>query len=144
MSMAVILTIFAFGSINLLRVITNADLDQAVNTFIADAKSQQNSAMLGDSQGEQYHGIKIDPDGYIFFKGDTFLESDPGNYKFNSPQNVILTTGFAQGIVVFSTMSGEIKDYLDTASNVTFTGPDGRSVTIRFNKLGNVSYYNKN
>jgi prepilin-type N-terminal cleavage/methylation domain-containing protein len=144
-SVAIILTIFAFAGINLLNIIPNAGLSEITQSFIADAKGQQNSAMLGESAGTTLsdYSIKIDAASYTLFKGQTYTEGAPGNYTVKFPQNVTVTTSFTNSILTFSALSGDIKNYSETTNQVTFTAVNFKSATIKFNKLGNVYYVNR-
>jgi prepilin-type N-terminal cleavage/methylation domain-containing protein len=144
-SMAIIMLIFAFGSINLLRIVPKAHLDEAFTTFIADAKSQQNAAMLGQStSGTQVsQSIKFNTNSYTLFKGQIYSPTDPSNFTVNCPQNVTITTNFAGSVMTFLPMTGELNNYNSNASQVTFTGVGGQSVIIKLNMLGNVYYVNK-
>ncbi|MFA5776468.1 MAG: type II secretion system protein [Patescibacteria group bacterium] len=144
-SVSIILTIFAFAGINLLNIIPNSGLNEITQSFIADAKAQQNSAMLGESAGASLsdYSIKINADNYTLFKGQIYVEGAPGNYTVKYPQNIIVSTGFLNSVITFSALSGEIKDYNEATNQVTFTAVNFKSVTIKFNKLGNVFYVNK-
>lgn len=144
-SMAILLLIFAFGSINLLRIVPKAHLDESYITFIADAKSQQNAAMLGQTtSGTQIaHSIKIDTTSYTLFKGQVYSSTDPSNYKVDCPENVTITTNFSESVISFSPMKGELINYNENANQITFTGVGGYSTIIKFNELGNVYYVNK-
>jgi len=141
---AIILTIFAFAGINLLNVIPNSGLSEITQSFIADAKAQQNSAMLGESAGASLsdYSIKINVDSYTLFKGQVYVEGAPGNYTVKYPQNIIVSTGFANSTITFSALSGNVKNYNEATNQITFTAVNFRSVTIKFNKLGNVYYAN--
>jgi len=144
-SMAIVLTIFAFAGINLLRIIPNADLVEVSNGFIADAKSQQGSAMMGESliSTQVDYSIKIDENSYTLFKGKVFSASDPSNYTVEYPSNVTATTNFPSGQVVFSAISGDIEDFNSGTNQVVFHGLYDTHATIMFNKIGNVYYVNK-
>jgi prepilin-type N-terminal cleavage/methylation domain-containing protein len=144
-SVAIILIIFAFASINLLHIIPDAGLTEISQSFMADAKAQQNSAMLGESAGATLadYSIKLGTTGYTLFKGATYVDGAPGNYTVKYPQNVVVTTNFANSIVTFSALSGELKNYNPAASQVNLTSVGFKSITLKFNKLGNVYYVNQ-
>lgn len=144
-SMAVILTIFAFAGINLLRIIPDASLSEVFNSFMADSKAQQNSAMLGESAGVSQidYSIRIDQNSYTLFKGQVYSPSDPGNYVVTYPNDITASTTFPDSQIVFSAMSGEVKNYSDSTNQVVFNGLYGSHVTIMFNKFGNIYYVNR-
>ena len=143
-SVTIILIIFAFAGINLLNIIPNSDLVEITQSFMADAKAQQNSAMLGESAGTSLsdYSIKINADSYTIFRGQIYVEGAPGNYTVKYPQNITVSDGFANSTITFSALSGDIKNYNEAANQVAFTAASFRSVTIKFNKLGNVYYAN--
>lgn len=143
-TVSIILTIFAFAGINLLNVLPKSELNEITQNFMADAKAQQNSAMLGESAGVLLsdYSIKITADSYILFKGQTYAEGAPGNYIVKYPQNTIASTDFTNSVITFSALSGDIKNYDGAKNQATFTAPGYRSITIKFNKLGNVYYVN--
>ncbi|PIS22325.1 hypothetical protein COT50_02575 [candidate division WWE3 bacterium CG08_land_8_20_14_0_20_41_10] len=142
--MFIILTIFAFAGINLLNIIPNAGLTEISQSFMADAKAQQNSAMLGESGGALLsdYSIKINANSYVLFKGLVYVAGAPGNYTINYPQNITASSGFTDSIITFTALSGDIKNYSEVTNQVTFNSVNNRSVTIKFNKLGNVYYAN--
>lgn len=151
-SVAIIMMIFGFAGVNLLRIVPQADLNQVFEAFVADAKSQQYRAMLGESSGvlQEDYGIKIDSGSYTLFRGNAFAPGDADNYTVTFPQTITATTGLpetASGAIVFSALTGEIRNFAydhPEYYSVSFTGPDSSQITVRFNKLGNVYYVNKN
>lgn len=144
-SVAIILTIFAFAGINLLNIVPNAGLTEISQSFMADAKAQQNSAMLGESGGASLsdYSIKIAATSYILFKGTVYVAGAPGNYVVTYPQNITASSGFAGSVITFSALGGEIQNYNEATNQVTFFAVNNKSVTMKFNKLGNVYYVNK-
>lgn len=135
----------------MLRIIPESSLTEISNSFMADAKSQQQSAMLGESNSSSQfdYSIKVDGTSYTLFRGSTFNPSDPSNYTVSYPENVTADTGLPDPFsdtLTFSALTGDIKDYdLDHPEyyTITFSGLYGRQVTVRFNKLGNVYYVNR-
>ncbi|MBU0649607.1 type II secretion system GspH family protein [Patescibacteria group bacterium] len=144
-SISVLLTIFAFASINLLRIVPDAGLAEASGIFMADVKAQQSAAMLGQSDGAVQidYSVKLDTTGYTLYKGQVYSPSDPSNYTVQFPANVTASTSFTDSHITFAALSGEIKDFNIEANQVTFYGATGRSMVIKFNRLGNVYYVNK-
>jgi len=144
-SVAIILTIFAFAGINLLNIIPNSGLEEITQSFMADAKAQQSSAMLGESAGASLsdYSIKINADSYTLFKGQVYVEGAPTNYTVKYPQNITVSADFSDSTLTFLALSGDVKNYSEATNQITFTAVSFRSVTIKFNKLGNVFYVNK-
>lgn len=144
-SISIIMIIFAFSGINLLSIIPNSDLTQIGGSFVADAKSQQVSAMLGESGGgvQVAYSIKINPTNYILFRGLVYNPSDPANYTVTYPGEVVAQTTFPGAIISFSPITGEIVGFQPETNQVAFVGSYGKSYTLLFNKLGNVYYINR-
>ncbi len=144
-SISVIMIIFAFSGINLLSIIPNSDLTQIGGSFTADAKSQQVSAMLGESAGgvQVAYSVKINPTSYTLFKSLVYSPSDPSNYTVGYPGEVVAETTFPDSIISFSPVTGEIVGFQPESNQVAFVGPYGKSYTLLFNKLGNVYYINR-
>lgn len=143
---SIILTIFAFAGINLLNIIPNAGLDEITQSFMADAKAQQNSAMLGESGGASLsdYSIKINTDSYILCKGQVCA---PGNFEVHFPGGITAGSTFEDkdNTIIFSALTGEIPGYNELSDySISFVGVNNKSITVRFNKLGNVDYVNKN
>ena len=143
--MSIILTIFAFAGINLLNIIPDAGLTEISQSFMADAKAQQNSAMLGEAGGVSLsdYSVRINTGSYVLFKGQVYLEGDPANYTVKYPQNISAGSGFVGSTITFSALSGNVKNYNEAANQVTFSAVNNKSITLKFNKLGNVYYVNK-
>lgn len=112
---------------------------------MADAKSQQVYAMLGESGGgaQVPYSIKINPTSYTLFKGLVYNPSDPANYTVTYPGEVVAQTTFPGSIISFSPVTGEIEDFHQENNQVVFVGLYGKSYTLLFNKLGNVYYRNR-
>lgn len=149
-SISILAIIFAFSGINLLRIIPKSSLTEISGSFIADVKSQQYAAMLGESNSSSQfdYSIKVDDTSYTLFRGSVFDPNDPLNYTVNYPDNVSASTGMPNppgDILTFSAITGDIKNYDSNHSDyyrVTFEGLYDNRVVIRFNKLGNVYYVN--
>lgn len=144
-SVSIILAIFAFAGINLLRIIPDASLAEISSSFMADAKDSQSSAIMSESDSllQFDYSIKINPDNYVLFKGSVFNPTDPSNYIVKYPSNVNVSTTFPNGIITFSALSGEIKNFDNSKNQVVFYGLNDTNLTILFNKIGNIYYVNK-
>lgn len=145
---SIILTIFAFAGINLLNIIPNAGLTGISQSFMADAKAQQNSAMLGESGGASLsdYSIKINATSYVLFKGQVYVAGASGNYETHFPDGITASTTFEDKdrTITFSALTGEIPGYSELSDySVSFVGVNNKSITIKFNELGNVYYVNK-
>ncbi len=144
-SISVIMIILAFSGINLFSIIPNSELTQIGVSFMADAKSQQLSAMLGESVSDTQfaYSVYIGSNGYTLHRGLVYNSSDPSNYTVDYPRGVTAQTNFPNSTISFHPITGEIIGYDPGANRVVFIGSNGRSYTILFNKLGNVYYANK-
>ncbi len=144
-SMSIIMLIFAFSGINLLRIIPESGLTEISSSFMADAKSQQQSATMSESKSlsQVDYSIRIDETSYTLFKGSVYSPSDPSNYTVKYPDNITATTTFDSNQLTFSAITGELKNFADAKNQVVFHGLYNRNLTILFNKLGNVYYVNR-
>ena len=86
---------------------------------------------------ESDHGVRVEPNEYILFIGDTYNASDPTNKSY--PRNTSLQFAGAEEIV-FEQMSGSLKS-CDGVSPCTMTfGYSGRSKTLTINEVGGIDW----
>lgn len=144
-SVVIIAIIFSFASINLLRIIPESELTEISSSFMADTKSQQQSAMIGKSSDttQVSYSVLIGPNSYTLFRGSVYNPDDPTNYTVSYPDNVTASTTFPDGVISFSPITGDILGYDSLKNQIVFQGLYGRNLTILFNKIGNIYYVNR-
>src|SRR3990167_9022828 len=144
-STSIIFTIFAFAGISLLNIIPDAGLREAMHSFSADARSQQDLAMMGQASLSLPvpYGIHIEPGRYIVFTGTTYTPDDELNYVVELPENIMASTTFPDQSITFLPLTGDVKDYDPLTNQVVFSAPSNHSFVLRINKLGTIYYVNK-
>lgn len=140
LAIGLMITVFSFTTVNLLNLQNKPLLDAHTQKLFADLKSQQNKAIAGDAAGgsaSSEWGIHIEQNKYTLFKGTVYLSSDANNFSVDMDSNTSLATTFANNIVVFNKISGEILNYTTGADTITVSNKtSGKSRTIRLNTLG--------
>lgn len=145
LTLSILAILFAITSVNLYRVVPSASLNEALEIFLADVKSQQLQAMMGwSNDANQYsYGVKFMGSKYILFRGGAYSSSSPLNYEVNLPYGLSVSSTFLNNELVFDPIYGEIKNFNPSLNRVVLTGPNNFSATILFNKLGNVYYVSR-
>lgn len=132
--------VFSFTTVNLLRVQNKPSLDANVGKLFADLKYQQLKAMVGGSGGGASSvewGVYVTSNKYVLFKGSAYSAADTSNFVVDMDSNSSLATTFASGEVVFVKRSGEVNNFSLGANAITVTNnSSGMSRTITLNKLG--------
>lgn len=137
--MAVFLTLITLTTINLLGAKHSASLSSTITELIADLKSQQLKAMLGDTEGsgvERSYGIYFTSTKYYLFH-DTYNPADPNNFGIDLGDNILVVN--PNYPLVFAKGSGE----LPLATSIVLTNSQtGEQKTIQLNKLGIITSIN--
>jgi len=124
--MAISLTLFAIGGVAFIKPQQKANIDSVVNTLIADIKSQQTKAMLGDTNSD--YTIHFEVDSYTL---DNFTVSLDTNVK-------ITNISFSNQDLIFQKGSGEV-NFVSGQNSLTIENESGDgSVQISINKYGAV------
>lgn len=145
LAIGIILMLFGFISLSLVNEQKNVSIQGTVDKLITDIKSQQLKTMegIGTVSGQNY-GIYLSSDKYVLFKGDSYVPSDTSNFTVDlDPQIVISNITFPSSAIVFSSKSGELKQY--TNGNTSFTVQDingTKSTTVILNRYGVVASEN--
>jgi hypothetical protein len=125
-----------------------AQVTAAVDTLVADLRSQQTKAMTGVTSGGVIpagYGIHFASDRYILFQGASYSAS----MSTNAPVVIDSRVGFSSillpnGNVIFASKSGEIVGYNAQSSSVTLSELDNSTIskTIHFNRYGVITTIN--
>ena len=141
MTMALLAGVFALIFVNIGKPQTVASLNGAVETLVADLRTQQLQAMSGDSAGEssaQPHGVYVSSAAYTVFSGASYNGPDPDNYTVTPGQGISFSTTLPGSQVLFNKSSGEVQWFSAGSNTITVTGDEGtRTVTI--NRFGIVT-----
>lgn len=133
----IIAVLFAIATINLGKTVTTASVTSDVNTLLADLKSQQLLAMIGEegsTNTQQPHGIYIESGDYVLFADSSYVSSDPNNFPVSISPNTLSTT-FPSSQVVFETGDGAVTGFSAGNNTITLTG-NGTVQTITINRFG--------
>lgn len=133
--MAISLTLFAIGTIALIRPQQKANIDSSINILISDIKLQQTKAMTSDSAFDQ--AIHFENDSYTLFEGNTYNAADTSNFTVNLEGEVTINDiNLANQNLIFTKGSGETslvnpENIFDVTQNQS-----SETVNITINKYG--------
>jgi prepilin-type N-terminal cleavage/methylation domain-containing protein len=135
-------TLIGISTISLVGAQRKSYLNAAVNVFIADLKSQQLRAMVGEEDGSGAaadYGIHFETGSYTQFRGSYGTT----NFVSNLPGNTNVVTAFPSSQIVFEKGSGEISGFINGTNTVTFQDPgSGDQKVVTINKYGVVTEVN--
>lgn len=148
--------IVVFGMLAVLTVMTvtnifgskrTATLSGAIDTVIADIKSQQIKAMSGaqiNGTSPLGYGIYFDSSGYTLFRGLTYSALDITNARVTLDTRLqIVNILFPSSSLVFASRSGEMVGYDSNANSFAIRNVDsGEIKTIQINRYGVISSIN--
>ncbi|OGH20552.1 MAG: hypothetical protein A3D74_03040 [Candidatus Levybacteria bacterium RIFCSPHIGHO2_02_FULL_37_13] len=145
-TIGIISVLFGFITVNLIRTQRQSYLTTTVDTLVSDLYSQQNKAMVGDTEGSGVisdHGIYFETNRYVLFRGSSYNPSDTSNFPVNLVQlltfsNITFPT-CPTCYVLFSKGSGET-GLVNGSNTVTLTDTtNGEQKIIQLNKYGAVT-----
>lgn len=144
--MGVIGILLGLVLINLLRPQVSSATTAGVNIFLSDLKTQQISAMSGETGTAQLvgaSGIHFSDSSYTLFRGVNYDPTDEDNFTVNLENNVrFQEITFPDSQIVFASGSGEILNYLSGSDTVRITHVSGLTKLIRLNRYGVVTDVN--
>jgi prepilin-type N-terminal cleavage/methylation domain-containing protein len=144
----IITFLFGIGSIALSNLIPAANVSTSSQTLVAELKSQQLKAMLGETGGgagggADEYGIRLLPNGYALFKGAVYDPTDQFNLVVDFGLEVSVSTTAPGSSVVFTRGSGEIAGVGSGGVTITISSNlDQQSSVINLNHLGVVTGIN--
>jgi len=143
-TMGIIAILFGFISINLIHLQRRSYLTTTVDTLVSDFYSQQNKAMVGDTEGRasaDYYGVHFEADQYILFHGSSYSPLDATN--FNVDLNSALTFSnitFPSQNVIFATGGGGLLGFVSGSDTVTLLdSTNSEQKIIQLNKYGAIT-----
>ncbi|HVZ11598.1 MAG TPA: hypothetical protein VG965_01080 [Patescibacteria group bacterium] len=120
-----------------------SSIDATLTTFLADSKSQQIKAMIGDTEGRatsDNYGIHFTQNGYTLFHGVNYAASDSSNFTINFDNGITASTLFPSSNILFASESGDIVNYATSSSTVTLRNTlSGEQRIISINRYGVVT-----
>jgi len=140
---AITTILLGLSTMNLFSAKYKASLNSTVTMLIADLRSQQLKAMVGDTEGSAatnpgYNGIYFDTKQYIIFHGQSYSVSTTDNFAV--PLEGDLTFVNAGTSIIFSKVSGELYDSSVTSFTIQLKNTaSGELKYIKINKLGVVN-----
>lgn len=137
----ILTTLIGLASTSFVPVRNKASLETDITTLLTDLRSQQTSAMVGDTQGTGSnidYGVHLETTSYTLFRGIIYSPSDPSNFKVNLDDGINMTsTTFADQKVVFTKGNGEIVGFTDGQNTVTLKNTlNNEQKTIIINRYG--------
>lgn len=131
-------------TVNLSNIYSTSSFEAVSQVLMADLKSQQMKAMLGDTEGRtspDAYGVYFESNKYILFHGFSYVSSDPYNFPINLDGDLHFSTiMFPSSSIIFSPLSGETLGYVNGADTVTLQDDStGRQKIIQINRLGVIS-----
>jgi len=141
LTIALVTALGAISFVSLGRPQTTTSLNVAVDTLVADLKSQQLLAMTGGQGGgtsAEPHGVTFANDHYTLFSGAVYDSQDQQNYTAELGQGVSLNTTFPSATILFTKRSGEVQNFVDGSSTVTVS-KNNESKILTINRFGVVT-----
>lgn len=137
---AALATLFGLVSVNLLSARGKADMSSSVNTAIADIRSQQLKAMLGETQSASVsaYGVYFTTSNYVLFRGSSYNPADSANVTISLPDSLRFTViNLPSAQVVFSPGSGEVSSFVSNQNSLTLGNTQtNETKTFLINRLG--------
>lgn len=136
-TMGILSILFGFVAVNLIHLQRRSSLTTTVDTLVSDLYSQQNKAMVGDTEGRvtvDEYGVHFETNKYSFFHGLSYSTSD-FDVELDPSLQFLSTTD-----IIFSKGGGEV-----SGAPITVTLQDttnGNIKTIIFNRYGVITDIN--
>jgi len=145
-TMGIIAILFGFISINLIHLQRRSYLTTTVDTLISDLYSQQNKAMVGDTQGSgaiSAHGVYFESNRYVLFRGSSYNPLDTSNFPVNLDPSLTFSSitflSCPSCNVIFSKISGET-GLMSGSNTVTLTdSTNNEQKILEINKYGAIT-----
>ena len=135
--------LFGFVSINLIHLQRRSYLTATVDTLVSDLYSQQNKAMVGDTEGSgaiSAHGVYFETNRYTLFRGSSYPPLGTSNFVINlNPSLTFSSITFPSSSVIFSKGTGET-GLISGSNTVTLTdSTNNEQKIIELNKYGTIT-----
>lgn len=142
-TMGIIAILFGFVVVNLVQLQRQSYLTTTVDTLVSDLYSQQNKAMVGDTEGSGIispHGVYFESNQYVLFRGSPYNPLDTSNFPVNLDSSLTFSSiTFPSSSVIFSKGSGET-GLANGSNTVTLTdSTNGEQKILELNKYGAIT-----
>ncbi|EKD64583.1 MAG: hypothetical protein ACD_50C00342G0003 [uncultured bacterium] len=142
--MGILTILFGFITINLLNFRQKSVLNTTVDTVVSDLKSQQNKAMVGDTQGSgtiSDYGVYFESDRYILFRGSSYNPLEPSNFSIDlDPSHTFSDIDVPSSSIIFEKGSGQMTGWTAATDTVTLTdSTNGNQKIIQINIYGAIT-----
>ena len=140
-TMALFVSLLALAVPNLLGAHNQVQVRNSIGTILADVRSQQLKAMLGETEGRatsDYYGIHFENTSYTLFHGLSYSAIDSTNGVIPLPGDLRFSTvALPNASIIFNKGSGAIVGFDTNNHSVSLTNPNNNeTVSITFNSLG--------
>lgn len=143
-TMGILSILFGFVAVNLIHLQRRSSLTTTVDTLVSDLYSQQNKAMVGDTQGSgtiSDYGVYFESNRYVLFRGSSYDPSDITNFPVNLDPSLTFTNiTFPSSSIVFSRGGGDVSGWTSVSDSVVLddtTNTDQK--TIETNVYGTIT-----
>jgi len=136
--------LFGLTTPNLFKFRQRSVLNTTVDTLVSDLKSQQNKAMVGDTEGRataDYYGVRFEASQYILFHGSSYSPLDATNFNIDlDPTLSFSSITFPSSNAIFATGNGELVGFVSGSDTVTLTdSTNGDQKIIQINIYGAIT-----
>lgn len=143
----ILITLIGMASISFVPVRSGASLNTAITTLLADLKSQQIKAMVGDTEGtgaNENYGIYFEQNKYTLFRGSGYSPSDPSNFSVVIDEQVEISgILFPSSSIIFSIGNGDVIGFSSGQNSITLRDTtSGQQKTIIINRYGVITSVN--
>jgi len=141
---ALFLSLLALTIPNLLGARKQVEVRGSVGTILADIRSQQLKAMLGDTEGRattDYYGVHFENASYTLFHGTSYSALESTNVVIPLSEELQFSpVSLPDSSIVFIKGSGEVVSFDPNANSVSLMNINSNeTVSLTFNTFGLVT-----
>ena len=142
--MGIMAILLGFITPNLLHFRQRSVINTTVDTLVSDLKSQQNKAMVGDTEGSgtiSNYGAHFESNRYTLFRGSSYSAGDPSNFDINlDPSLSFSSITVPDSSINFEKGSGGVNGWAGGSDTVTLTdSTNGDQKIIQINRYGAIT-----
>lgn len=134
---AILSVVLGIGSIYGFSAIPQSGIISERDSLAAFLISTRGKALA--NVDEEPHGLRITPDSFIIFEGDTFNASDPDNQTIDRTSEVTIEDDSSNTTfdVIFKQLSGDVAD---GDGNITLSQDGAEDQAIAINAFGGIDW----
>ncbi|MBU2591976.1 MAG: prepilin-type N-terminal cleavage/methylation domain-containing protein [Patescibacteria group bacterium] len=130
--MSIMAILFAIGAMSLSSLERESHLDLVASEIKTSVYRAQSQTVNGIASGLYFENNR-----FVFFRGESFVEGDPGNWETALPASVQLTEiNLFQGTLTFIKPTGYVNNYVSPAGVTLVETGTGKTRLITVNRLG--------